>query len=391
MDQRPRAARDHHRVEEPRGLLPRAATVASPTTSRTVLRRPFSASPTSSASASVCAGGDYALFLGRLVPEKAPDLLLRAFRSRRHDVAPGDRGRVELHRPVRRGARNRSRRAIRGCSWSDRCTASCSTSCTATPPLFVLPSSLEGLPLTLLEAASYRLPLVASDIPPNREVIGEDGPGGRLFPSGDVSGARRGADGDARAICAQARAARDCSAIASSASTTGTRRPTPPRRCTSRCSSRSRAARRRAPPDYRAIGGTEYRTHRRALAACSGDPSDAFAANAWEWYDAFPGRLDQRGYEPREGSRGHMYQGRKLARRLSFGSLTGVAMSGAILAAVIGLSAPGERIIGQPIPRSRLLTRQRSAGPDTRRCIPPAWRSCRRMPQRSPPASPATS
>ena len=26
-------------------------------------------------------GGDYALFLGRLVPEKAPDLLVRAFRN----------------------------------------------------------------------------------------------------------------------------------------------------------------------------------------------------------------------------------------------------------------------------------------------------------------------
>ena len=54
--------------------------------------------------------------------------------------------------------------------------------------LFVLPSRLEGLALTLLEAASYRLPLVASDIPPNREVIGPDGPGGRLFASGDAQG-----------------------------------------------------------------------------------------------------------------------------------------------------------------------------------------------------------
>src|SRR5580692_862644 len=35
-----------------------------------------------------------------------------------------------------------------------------------------------------------------------------------------------------------------------------------------------------------------------------------------------------------------MYQGRKLARRLSFGSLTGVAMSGAILAAVVGSALP---------------------------------------------------
>ena len=35
-----------------------------------------------------------------------------------------------------------------------------------------------------------------------------------------------------------------------------------------------------------------------------------------------------------------MYQGRKLVRRLSFGSLTGVAMSGAILAAVVGSALP---------------------------------------------------
>jgi glycosyltransferase involved in cell wall biosynthesis len=52
----------------------------------------------------------------------------------------------------------------------------------------VLPSRLEGLALTLLEAASYRLPIVASDIAPNREVIGSDGPGGRMFASGDEQG-----------------------------------------------------------------------------------------------------------------------------------------------------------------------------------------------------------
>jgi glycosyltransferase involved in cell wall biosynthesis len=50
---------------------------------------------------------------------------------------------------------------------------------------FVLPSLLEGLPLTLLEAASYGLPIVASDIPPHREVIGAGGPGRRLFPTGN--------------------------------------------------------------------------------------------------------------------------------------------------------------------------------------------------------------
>ena len=47
---------------------------------------------------------------------------------------------------------------------------------------FVLPSSLEGLPLTLLEAASYGTPVVASDIPPHLEVVG---PERSLVPPGN--------------------------------------------------------------------------------------------------------------------------------------------------------------------------------------------------------------
>jgi glycosyltransferase involved in cell wall biosynthesis len=50
---------------------------------------------------------------------------------------------------------------------------------------FALPSLLEGLPLTLLEAASHGLPVVASDIPPHREVLVRDGLGRRMFRDGD--------------------------------------------------------------------------------------------------------------------------------------------------------------------------------------------------------------
>jgi glycosyltransferase involved in cell wall biosynthesis len=50
---------------------------------------------------------------------------------------------------------------------------------------FVLPSTLEGLPLTLLEAAAYGTPCIASDIPPNVEILGSHGAGHRLFPVGD--------------------------------------------------------------------------------------------------------------------------------------------------------------------------------------------------------------
>jgi glycosyltransferase involved in cell wall biosynthesis len=129
-------------------------------------------------------GGDYALFLGRLVPEKAPDLLLRAFRSvdtsARLVIAGGssftDRYVEELELLAARDPRVLMVGPVQGELLQELYTNAA---------VFVLPSSLEGLALTLLEAASYRLPLVASDIPPNREVIGSDRPGGRLVPSGD--------------------------------------------------------------------------------------------------------------------------------------------------------------------------------------------------------------
>lgn len=132
-------------------------------------------------------GGDYALFLGRLVPEKAPDLLVRAFRTvdtaSRLVIAGGssftDQYVHELEVLAARDPRVILVGAVHGAVLNELYTNAA---------LFVLPSRLEGLALTLLEAASYRVPLVASDIAPNREVIGDDGPGGRLFASGDERG-----------------------------------------------------------------------------------------------------------------------------------------------------------------------------------------------------------
>ena len=129
--------------------------------------------------------GRYLLFVGRLVPEKAPDLLLRTFRR-----LPGD------HRLVLAG----------DTSFTDRFTGDLRRLAAADPRVvlpgyvygaelqelysnaaaFVLPSLLEGLPLTLLEAASYGLPVVASSIPPHLEVLGSAGPGRRLHRPGDA-------------------------------------------------------------------------------------------------------------------------------------------------------------------------------------------------------------
>lgn len=49
---------------------------------------------------------------------------------------------------------------------------------------FVTASELEGLPITLLEAMSYGLPCITSDIPPHRELLGELT--GFMFRPGDI-------------------------------------------------------------------------------------------------------------------------------------------------------------------------------------------------------------
>ena len=48
---------------------------------------------------------------------------------------------------------------------------------------YCLPSSHEGLPIALLEAMSYNIPVVASDIPANMEIGLDDS---HYFPCGDI-------------------------------------------------------------------------------------------------------------------------------------------------------------------------------------------------------------
>jgi glycosyltransferase involved in cell wall biosynthesis len=130
------------------------------------------------------AGGDYLLFLGRLVPEKAPDLLLRAFgrleTGFRLVLAGGSSFTDGYVRSLEAAAGADSRIIVAG-PVHGQLRDELYTNAAA----FVLPSNLEGLPLTLLEAASYRLPVIASDIAPHREVVGRDAAGGRLFRRGD--------------------------------------------------------------------------------------------------------------------------------------------------------------------------------------------------------------
>ena len=130
------------------------------------------------------AGGDYVLFVGRLVPEKAPDLLLRAFSMVDGDtklvLAGGSSFTDDFVRRIHALAASDPRVILPGYVYG-RLLEELYSNAAA----FVLPSLLEGLPLTLLEAASYGTPIIASDIPPHVEILGGDGPGRRLVVAGD--------------------------------------------------------------------------------------------------------------------------------------------------------------------------------------------------------------
>lgn len=126
----------------------------------------------------------YLLFVGRLVPEKAPDALIRSFRQVSTDmklVVVGGTSYTDAFVDKLRTLAGADARVVLpgylyGGALDDLYGAAVA---------FVLPSSLEGLPLTLLEAAFHGTPVVASAIPPHIEVLGEDGPGRRLFRPGD--------------------------------------------------------------------------------------------------------------------------------------------------------------------------------------------------------------
>ncbi len=128
--------------------------------------------------------GNYILFVGRLVPEKAPDLLVRAFAGiagdRRLVLAGGSSFSDDYVKQVHRLAEQDPRIVLPGYVFGEDLTALYRHAAA-----FVLPSTVEGLPLTILEAAASGVPIIASDIAPHREVLEHSAPGRQLFPSGD--------------------------------------------------------------------------------------------------------------------------------------------------------------------------------------------------------------
>jgi glycosyltransferase involved in cell wall biosynthesis len=125
--------------------------------------------------------GRYAVCVGRLVPEKRADLLIRAFRQLEGDyrlAIVGDSSfSDDFSRHLRELADGDQRIVFTGFAYGSTLAALYQHA-----GVFVQPSALEGLPLTLLEAISHDAPVLVSDIAPHREVIGAGSPRHRMVP-----------------------------------------------------------------------------------------------------------------------------------------------------------------------------------------------------------------
>lgn len=127
--------------------------------------------------------GNYVLAVARLVPEKGLHDLIEAFRASDVDcqlVIAGDADHAtEYSRNLKKMAAEDERIVLTGYVTGERLNQVYSHA-----RLFVLPSYHEGLPIALLEAMSYGLPVLVSDIPANMEV---SLPAERFFKCGDTN------------------------------------------------------------------------------------------------------------------------------------------------------------------------------------------------------------
>lgn len=152
--------------------------------------------------------GSYLLYLGRLVPEKRPELLIEAFRAldtnKRLVIAGGSSDTSAYEKELRAAAQGDNRILFTGFVIGEP-LAELYSNCYA----YVLPSDVEGMPMSLLEAMAYGRCCVTSDIPECADVLAGNGV---TFEKGSVDSLRSALrdlladDGHAGALGAAAKA-----------------------------------------------------------------------------------------------------------------------------------------------------------------------------------------
>ncbi|WP_344878639.1 glycosyltransferase family 4 protein [Nonomuraea antimicrobica] len=128
--------------------------------------------------------GRYALFVGRLIPDKAVDVLIRAFRELPGDmdlaVVGGSAFTGEHVALLHSLAAADPRIRMIGYAYGEHLAALYEHAA-----VYVQPSWTEGMPLTVLEAMSHGLPLVLSEIRGHTDLLAPLSPAARFFPPGD--------------------------------------------------------------------------------------------------------------------------------------------------------------------------------------------------------------
>lgn len=171
-----RGARTYFREEYGREthLIPNGVTIPEPRAARLIVERWG------------LTKGSYALFLGRIVPEKRPELLIEAFRGLDTDkhlvIAGGSSDTSGYFDEVRALAERDSRVIMAGFVQGELLAELYSNAC-----CYVLPSDVEGMPLSLLEAMSYGRCCVTSDLPECADVLAGTG---LTFPRGSAEALR---------------------------------------------------------------------------------------------------------------------------------------------------------------------------------------------------------
>lgn len=129
--------------------------------------------------------GRYILFLGRFVPEKRPDLIIRAFQALNLPdwqlvMVGGCSDSHYFTSEVMKLAANHPNIIFTG-----EQRGSYLAEIVRGAGLFILPSDLEGFPLVMLEAMGEGIPVVASDIPIHKKLTNEGR--GIIFNAGNLS------------------------------------------------------------------------------------------------------------------------------------------------------------------------------------------------------------
>jgi len=128
---------------------------------------------------------NYIIFVGRMVPEKAPDILIKAFKSVSTEnklvIIGGNAGVDDYFSSIKELAKD-DKRII----FTDYLYQKDLQELYSNALAYISASKLEGLPITVLEAMSYALPIVLSDIPPHTEILKLNPASGISFKTNDV-------------------------------------------------------------------------------------------------------------------------------------------------------------------------------------------------------------